>query len=54
MAAFFCFNDAAVCIYISMDDRGLSGQPELKIKEEDTAQTRKAGIYKKYMVCGLK
>ncbi len=33
MVVFFRFNDAAVCIYISMEDRGLAGQPKSMIKE---------------------
>lgn len=28
-----CFNDAAVCVYSSVLDRGLAGLPESKMKE---------------------
>lgn len=34
---FSCFNDAAVCVHISMLDRGLAGLPESEMKEQDTA-----------------
>lgn len=43
-SAFSCFNDAAVCVYISVLDGGgggLAGLPESKMKEEETAQPDK-------------
>lgn len=41
MITFFCFNDAAVCVYISMLDRGLAELPESKMKEYEPAQPDK-------------
>lgn len=51
MIALF-FNDAAVCVYIRMLDRGLTGLPESKMKEsEANATVPDKHIF--VIICGL-